>query len=198
MKKIINIFLLDPIQFCFEIINFFRSFYLKFHLKKVGSKFLLRFPYNYIRGFKYISIGNNCHIRKNCFLAAIDEYEGENFNPEIIIGDNFSMHFNCQISAINKIIIGNNVLIGSRVHISDHSHGNITKEDLNTIPIKRHLFSKGTVIIGNNVWIGSGVAIMPNVTIGNNCIIGANSVVTKSFEANSVIAGCPAKLIKKL
>lgn len=108
------------------------------------------------------------------------------------------MHFNCQISAINKIIIGNNVLVGSRVHISDHSHGNITKDDLNTIPVKRLLFSKGPIVIGNNVWIGSGVAIMPNVTIGDNCIIGAKAVVTKSFETNSVIAGCPAKLIKKL
>ena len=72
------------------------------------------------------------------------------------------------------------------------------KEEINIPPIKRSLFSKGPVIIGNNVWIGSGVIILPNVTIGDNCILGANSVVTKSFEKNSVIAGNPARLIKTL
>jgi acetyltransferase-like isoleucine patch superfamily enzyme len=54
------------------------------------------------------------------------------------------------------------------------------------------------VIIEDNVWIGEGAAIMPNVTIGSNSIIGANSVVTHSFPSNSVIGGIPAKLIKTL
>jgi maltose O-acetyltransferase len=53
------------------------------------------------------------------------------------------------------------------------------------------------VIIGNNVWIGTRAIIMPGVKIGNNSIIGAGAVVTKSFGPNSVIGGIPAKLIKK-
>jgi acetyltransferase-like isoleucine patch superfamily enzyme len=90
------------------------------------------------------------------------------------------------------------VLIASKVYISDHFHGNVTAEELDIAPVKRKLFSKGPVIIGDNVWIGEGVVIMPGVEIGNSCIIGANAVVTKSFPKDSVIGGNPARLIKVL
>lgn len=74
----------------------------------------------------------------------------------------------------------------------------ICKSELMIPPGDRSLYSKGPVIIGDNVWVGAGSCILPNVTIGNNCIIGANSVVTKSFPDNCVIAGNPAKIIKQL
>ena len=179
-------------------INRIKTYFFKKNLKFAGKNLHFYFPYNHIQGLEYISIGNNCYINKNFFLAAIDRHWEDRFSPEIKIGDNFYMQFNCQISAINKIIIGDNVIVGPRVIITDHSHGNITKEELNIHPVKRKLISKGPVIIGNNVWISAGVAILPNVTIGDNCIIGANSVVTKSFEKNSVIAGNPARLIRTL
>ena len=196
--KTIDRYLLNSYLYCAESINKIKLYFLKRHFKSVGKNFYIGFPYNSICGLKYISIGNDCHIEKNCFLGAIDHWEKDIFKPEIKIGNNFNMNFNCQITAINKIVIGDNVLAGSKVYITDHFHGNITKEEINIPPIKRGLFSKGPVIIGNNVWIGSGVIILPNVTIGDNCIIGANSVVTKSFEKNSVIAGNPARLIKTL
>lgn len=88
--------------------------------------------------------------------------------------------------------------MASRIYISDHSHGNVSIEDLEHVPAMRPLYSKGPVIIEDNVWIGEGVCILPGVTIGENCIIGANSVVNKSFPKNSVIAGIPARLIKTL
>lgn len=52
------------------------------------------------------------------------------------------------------------------------------------------------MFIGARCWLGQNVCIMPNVTLGEGCIVGANSVVTHSFPANSVVAGCPAKLIR--
>lgn len=196
--KTFDRYLLNSYLYCAESINKVKLYFLKRHLKAVGKNFYMAFPYDSICGLKYISIGDNCYIQKNCFLGAFDHWEKDTFNPEIKIGNNFHMNFNCQITAINKIVIGDNVLIGSRVYIMDYLHGKVTKEEINIPPVKRSLFSKGPVIIGNNVWIGSGVIILPNVTIGDNCIIGANSVVTKSFEKNSVIAGNPARLIKTL
>ncbi|KPE51547.1 DapH/DapD/GlmU-related protein [Chryseobacterium indologenes] len=152
----------------------------------------------WIKNPKYIAIGDNFSSLFNLRLEAWDNFYGESFHPEIMIGDNVIFNSDVHIGAINKISIGNNVLMASRIYISDHSHGNISIEDLDKTPGERPLYSKGPVIIEDNVWIGEGVCILPGVTIGENCIIGANSVVNKSFPKNSVIAGIPAKLIKTL
>ena len=106
------------------------------------------------------------------------------------------MEFNCHIGAINEIEIQDNVLIGSNVYISDHFHGNNDYSDIDLAPSERELFHKGRMIIGRNVWIGDSVSILPGVSIGENTIIGTNSVVTKSFPSNVIIAGVPAKIIK--
>ncbi len=167
------------------------------NLKHLGEN--SKFPKSpIIKNPQYISIGNNFSSLQNLRIEAWDNYEGELFKPEIIIGDNVCMNTDVHIGAINKVVIGNNVLFASRIYISDHSHGEITKEALTLPPSVRSLKSKGPVTIGDNVWIGEGVAILPGVTIGENCIIGANSVVTKSIPANCVVAGNPARVLKTL
>ncbi|PIQ22088.1 MAG: acetyltransferase [Cytophagales bacterium CG18_big_fil_WC_8_21_14_2_50_42_9] len=159
-------------------------------LSKVEGPFIIKNP-------QYISIGNSFFSLYNLRIEAWDEYQGEKFYPEIIIGDNVVINTDCHIGCINKIVIGNNVLMASRIYISDHSHGNITKEALKLYPVKRPLVSKGPVIIEDNVWLGEGVCIMPGITIGVNAIIGANAVVTKDVPSNAVVAGNPAKVLKQ-
>lgn len=169
---------------------------LRSRFKKIGKNSFLGTNPN-IYGAEYISIGDNLIARNFLRLEAIDKVGTTNHNPELTIGDNITTGDFIHIGCVNKVSIGNGCLIADRVFITDHYHGAITKEGLQ-IPLKdRPLISK-PVIIMNNVWLGNNVSIMPGVTLGDNVIVGANSVVTHSFPANSVIAGCPARLIKML
>ncbi|MDB5200730.1 MAG: putative acetyltransferase [Ferruginibacter sp.] len=147
---------------------------------------------------KCIFIGDNFTALQRLRLEAITNYHHQVFTPQIIIGNNVTFNTDVHIGCINKIVIGDNVLLASRIYISDHSHGEISTEALTLPPNERPLVSKGPVIIGNNAWIGEGVAIMPGVTIGVNAIIGANSVVTKDIPANAVAAGVPAQVLRIL
>jgi acetyltransferase-like isoleucine patch superfamily enzyme len=165
--------------------------------KCCGDNLFISSPINIIGG-KFISIKNNVSIGKNSVINAWEKYENETYNPLIIIGNNTLIGDECHISAINKIIIGENVLIGKRVSIIDNSHGNSSTIELLTTPSKRKLSTKGPIIIAENVWIGDKVSILSGVTIGSNSIIGANAVVTKDVPSNSVFGGIPAKLIKTI
>lgn len=153
-----------------------------------------------IIGARYISIGKKFGAGANFWLEAIDKYNGESYTPQISIGNNVSLSDFCHIAAINELIIGDNVLIGSRVHITDHYHGrydaDFTADSPCTPPILRKLHSPGSVRIGKNVWIGDGVVVLPGVEIGDGAIIGANSVVKRDVPANSVAVGIPAKIVK--
>jgi len=177
--------------------NHIFSCIIRLGFKKVGKNFLAEYPIRVIGG-NHITIGDNFNSFGRLRIEAHSRHKKHLYNPSIIIGDNVSFNFDCHIGCINKVVIGDNVLIASRVFITDHYHGDITTEALQIPPSKRKIESPGPVIIEENVWIGEGVAIMPNLTIGRNSIIGSNAVVTKSFPPNSVIAGVPAKLIKTI
>lgn len=154
-------------------------------------------PYRIVNP-QYMHIGNNFSTLYHLRLEAYDEFRGTKYSPKITMGNNVSFNTDCHIGCIDKIVIGNDVLFASRVFITDHYHGSTHHPDLD-IPIAyRPLTSKGPVVIGDNVWIGEGAAIMPGVTIGRNCIIGANAVVHKSFPCNCVIGGVPARIIRHL
>ena len=102
------------------------------------------------------------------------------------------------LSHTDEVEIGSNTLIGSRVTIIDHDHGDYGfNKNLDEIPEKRQLNAE-KIRIGNNCWIGEGAVILKGVKISDGCVVGANTVVTKSFLSPVVIAGVPGKVIKKL
>lgn len=175
----------------------FYSLWISREFKSIGENAYI-VPPLYLNGGRHITIGDNFGCDHRLRLDAFDNFLDDEFTPQITIGDNVSIQKDCHIGAINRIVIGDNVLIASKVYISDHSHGEINTQALTLSPAMRPLFSKGEVIIEDNVWIGEGVAVMPNVIIGKNSIIGANSVVTKSIAPNSVVAGNPARSIRTL
>lgn len=165
--------------------------------KSAGEGFYLERPAN-LHGCRYITVGKNFRSLGRLRLEAYDSHLGHSYTPSISIGDNVSINFDCHIGAVNRIEIGNNVLMASKIFITDHYHGEISKEALQTPPSERKVVSKGAVVIEDNVWIGEGVAILPGVVIGKNAIIGANAVVNRSIPANAIAAGNPAKVVKVL
>jgi acetyltransferase-like isoleucine patch superfamily enzyme len=164
---------------------------------KISGYLYFQYPM-YLHGGKFITIGENFNCGVRLRLEAYDEHLGHAFQPEITIGNNVSINHDCHIGAINEIIIGDGVLLASKVFITDHYHGQITLEGIQLPPSERKLFSKGPIKIEKNVWVGEGVVILPNVTIGENSIIGANSVITKDIPKNSVVGGNPATIIRTL
>lgn len=155
---------------------------------------LIRLPI-YIKGKKYISLGQGMTIGVG---ARIEAYPSAN-NTCIFFGKNIQINDYVHIGSTCQIIIGNNVLIASRVYISDHNHGEYKNSDPlsgpNVIPQDRPIYGQ-KIMIEDNVWIGEAVCILAGVTIGSGAIIGAGSVVTKSIPKNSIAVGNPAKVIK--
>jgi acetyltransferase-like isoleucine patch superfamily enzyme len=117
----------------------------------------------------------------------------------LYIGNNCEMGDLTHIVAHERVEIGNNVLIASKCFISDASHG-VYKGDVQDCPEippnQRRLVTK-PVKIGNNVWIGENAVILAGAEIGDGCVVGANSVVIGRFGNNEILAGCPAKTVKK-
>lgn len=150
----------------------------------------------FFQGGKYISIGNNTCIGKESILTAWDEYKNEKFTPIITIGDNCSIGEFVHITACHNIIIGNGVLTGRYVYISDNSHGDNSMKQLEERPIERSLSVKGSVVIEDDVWIGDKVCILSGVHIGRGSVIAANAVVTHDVPAFSIVGGVPAKILK--
>ncbi|MGJ7335661.1 DapH/DapD/GlmU-related protein [Morganella morganii] len=155
---------------------------------------IIRFPFE-VRGKQYISFGNNLSTGRYCRIEA---YPKEN-KKVLFFGDNCQINDSVHIVAHEKVILKNNVLIASRVFISDMNHGSYSG-DIQSHPSEiatDRILSSNPVIIGNNVWIGEGVCILPGVMIGDNSIIGANSVVSRNIDPNSIYVGNPAIKIKE-
>lgn len=155
---------------------------------------------------QYISIGKGCGFGDWLYLTAWDSFhciiDGEeteqHFTPSITIGDDCCFGAFNHITCINQIRIGNRLLTGKWVTITDNNHGGTSEETLHESPIKRPLVSKGPVVIGNDVWIGDKATVLAGVTIGDGAVISANAVVTKDVPAYSVVGGNPARIIKQV
>lgn len=158
---------------------------------------LFRFPLN-LRGRKYINFGSRLTTGIGCRLEA---FAGDNPDEaKLVFGHDVQINDYVHMVAMDKISIGNNVLMASHVFISDNSHGSYKGDNRDsdpTVPPTEREYVTTPVIIGNNVWIGEGVCIMPGVNIGEGCVIGAHSIVTKDIPDYCIAIGSPAKIVKK-
>lgn len=172
---------------------------IKKNFKVCGKNVIMGYNYSIKEPFN-ISFGDNVSFGNNCRLLCYENYNGKNtlYKPNLVFGNNISIHENCSFFCLNKIVVSDGCLFGDNVSVFDNFHGELDYNDLDIIPIKRALSSKGPIIIGKNVWIGKNVCIMPNVKIGDYAIIGANAVVTHDIPAYAVAGGVPARVIKMI
>lgn len=128
------------------------------------------------------SIGENCNIKPNFYCDL-------GFN--IHMGNHVLTNYGVSILDCDEVIIGNNVMIGPNTVLAAADH------PLNYLE-RRTKYLKGKIVIEDDVWIGANVTILPGVTIHKRAIVGAGAVVTKDVEENTIVAGVPAKLLKRL
>ncbi len=123
------------------------------------------------------------------------------YGNNIYFGNNCEVNMNCTFLDDNNIIIGDNALIAPNVQIYTAFHPTSARERFGEPKADGSFeFCKtqtAPVVIGDNVWIGGGVIILPGVTIGNDVVIGAGSVVTKSIPDHVIAYGNPCRVIKE-
>ncbi|MFZ2959110.1 MAG: acyltransferase [Candidatus Ozemobacteraceae bacterium] len=114
----------------------------------------------------------------------------EIWHPQnLTVGNNCGIGRNCAVNCVGKVVFGDNVRLGPNVMITTLNHADSKSGMICKTPCVK------PVHIGSNVWIGFGVAILPGAQIGNNCLVGAMSVINKTYPDNSVIVGNPGKVL---
>jgi acetyltransferase-like isoleucine patch superfamily enzyme len=124
-------------------------------------------------------LGHGCKVRV---------HEGE-----VHIGAKSVLGQECTISCYQHVSVGRECIVADRVMLIDFDHGVVEVDR----PIREQGIYKRDVRVGNNVWIGYGACVLRGVTVGDNAIIGTNSVVTREVEDNAVVGGIPARVIRK-
>jgi acetyltransferase-like isoleucine patch superfamily enzyme len=175
-------------------------------LKSLGLAILFRAPGIYlgprclVRGSKFMQFGRGVYATSNLWLEAVTAYREQRFNPKIAIGDGVSFSDGVHISCIERIAIGNHVLMGSNIYISDHNHGlykGAAQSQPSEPPAHRHLGGGGPVTIADNVWIGDNVVVLGPANIGSGAILAANSVVRGDVPPGAIVGGIPARILKQ-
>jgi len=149
-----------------------------------------------LRGKGTIDFGSNVQfgvINSPMFYNTYAYVEARHSKSKILFGNHVSINNNFAITSEKSITIGDHVLIGYNCSISDSNF-----HDLNPLNRLNTDLDPKEVIIGKNVFIGNNVTILKGVAIGDNSVVAAGSIVTKSFPENVIVGGVPAKIIGKL
>lgn len=193
----ISKFLKSPTWEKLIYINKFRRitiafFYYSRIFKEFGDGSLLYEPL-LITHPECVEIGNHVHIREGLRLEAITSWNKEHFSPTLRIGDNVSIEQNTNITCAKHLFIGENTTISFNVTITDIDHAYDTLD----VKIMQQPLRVTQTTIGECCFIGAGAKILAGTILGRQCIVAANSVVRGAFPDYTVIAGAPARAIKR-
>lgn len=143
---------------------------------------------------KHVVLDANCGERVIIGKSYIGDYvKIHTAGGTLRIGNNVTIGSFGFINAAGNVILGDNVLCADKVNIIAENHG---YSDI-AIPIRNQPCIKGEIVIDEGSWLGINVTILAGTIIGKNCVVGANSVVKGKFDNYCVIAGNPARVIKK-
>ena len=151
-----------------------------------------------LKGRRYITVGDNFKALDRLWLETVTSPDID--DPNLQIGSNVTCSDSVHIAATKRVLIGNHVLIGSRVTITDHNHGvyhGIRQSDPEQTPWDRPLTVDAQTVIEDNVWLGDGVVVLAGSHIGRGSVIGANATVTGFIPPYCIAVGSPAKLIRR-
>jgi len=166
---------------------------------KFGVRAIRVGPRAHMRGLSNISVGEDFSCGEGLWLEAVTRYGGQVFNPRMRIGNHVRISNWTHIACTNSVTIGDHVLIGSKVMITDHNHGHFgagaTPPEIP--PAERPLEGDRFVTIGAKVWLGDGVVVCPGVTIGEGSVVGGNAVVTSDVPPYTLVAGVPARPLRR-
>ncbi|MDX2172773.1 MAG: acyltransferase [Bacteroidota bacterium] len=143
-------------------------------------------------GKQGVIFGNNVGIGANSRIVLSTSFN--QLGEYIKIGNNVGIGEFAYLGGAGGLEIGDDCIVGQYLscHPENHNYSNANE------PYRYQGVNRRGIKIGKNCWIGSKVTVLDGVEIGNNCVIAAGSVVTKSMPSNSVIAGIPAKVIKEI
>lgn len=168
MKRLINSFLFNNMKMIIIKIFHFNSFKFSF--------------INYISPLNSIDIqGKGSIVLGEKLNIPSKSYFGVRENGILKIGNGSFINNNCHIISHKKIVIGNNVCIGPNTVIVDHDH------IFDKSGVNKKKFKSAEISIGDNVWIGANSVILKGTKIGNNCVVGAGSVINGKYDDNSII-----------
>lgn len=188
----------DPLRFVPRVLTKLHSIWvvLTYPFASKGRKLDFHFTSRISRrDASRISLGNSVSLRKDSWLNVAEVNSAT--EPAIIIEDNCAIGNQTIISARNLIHIERDVLIAQWVLIVDHNHA---YEDITVPIVNQGITEGGRIRIGQGSWIARGAVILcpkGELTIGRNCVVAANSVVTRSIPDYSLVAGLPARIIRQ-
>lgn len=180
--------------------NYFQEFSVKVKtylvykplLGEIGKKCKIFKPMRLI-GAHNLYIGDSVRIYKNSRIETVEVWGQTQYKPKIKVGNGTSFEQNLHLICASKVEIGADVVVSANVYITDLDH---SYQEINKNAISQPIEVK-EIVIDDYCFIGMGSRVLPGTVLGKNCIVGANAVVRGKYPDYSVIAGVPAKIIKR-
>lgn len=153
-----------------------------------------------ILGASRIEMGERFQAGRFLWLEAIESFNEQRFEPRIVLGDDINVSELVHIACIDSVVIGDGVLMGSKVIVTDHNHGQYGGDGDHSSPDERpnrRALYGAPVRIGDRVFLGDNVVVLPGSVIGAGAVIGANSTVSGEIPPHTIAVGCPARPVRR-